>query len=278
MDQRTKGIYATIIAATIWSTAGLFIKLLSQDAFTILFYRSLFSATAFLLILGKQALYINKLTVIGALFYAPLIFCFVTSTKLTSAANAIFIQYAAPAYVLILEPYLLKTKLRRIDIFTVILCIFGLLLFLMDEFEKPDNLLGIGLAFISGIMWTGLVLSQRKNEAKYQGGSIFYGNIIVILFMIPWFQASPYPQGTELVYLLYLGFVQLGLGFILFTYGQRHIPAIDSSLIAMIEPLLSPIWVILGYGEVPSVWAFVGGGIILSSLIFRMIWVRRLGT
>jgi drug/metabolite transporter (DMT)-like permease len=96
--------------------------------------------------------------------------------------------------------------------------------------------------------------------------------------MIPWFQASPYPQGTELVYLLYLGFVQLGLGFILFTYGQRHIPAIDSSLIAMIEPLLSPIWVILGYGEVPSVWAFIGGGIILSSLIFRMIWVRRLGT
>jgi len=277
MDQRTKGIYATIIAATIWSTAGLFIKLLSQDAFTILFYRSLFSATAFLLILGKQALYVNKLTVIGALFYAPLIFCFVTSTKLTSAANAIFIQYAAPAYVLILEPYLLKTKLRRIDIFTVIFCIFGLLLFLMDEFEKPENLLGIGLAFISGIMWTGLVLSQRKNEPKYQGGSIFYGNIIVILCMIPWFQASPYPQGTELVYLLYLGFVQLGLGFILFTYGQRHIPAIDSSLIAMIEPLLSPIWVIIGYGEVPSVWAFVGGGIILSSLIFRMIWVRRLG-
>jgi drug/metabolite transporter, DME family len=275
VDQRTKGIYATIIAAIIWSTAGLFIKLLTQDAFTILFYRSLFSATAFLVILGRNALYINKLTIIGALFYAPLIFCFVTSTKLTSAANAIFLQYAAPAYVLLLEPYLLKTKLKRIDILTVVLCIFGLLLFFMDQFEKPENWLGMLLAVFSGFMWTGLVLSQRKNEPKYQGGSIFYGNIIVIICMIPWFKAAPYPQGTELIYLLFLGFVQLGLGFILFTYGQRHIPAIDSSLIAMIEPLLNPVWVIIGYGEVPSMWAFIGGGVILSSLIVRMLWVRR---
>lgn len=276
MDNKTKGIYATILAALIWSTAGLFIKLLSQDAFTILFYRSLFSAIAFLIILRKEALYINKLTVIGALFYAPLIFCFVTSTKLTSAANAIFLQYAAPAYVLILEPYFLKTKLKKIDILTVILCLGGMLLFFMDQFEKPENWLGMALAIVSGFMWTGLVLSQRKNEAKYQGGTIFYGNLIVVLCMIPWFKSSPYPQGIELVYLIYLGFVQLGIGFLLFTYGQRHIAAIDSSLIAMIEPLLNPVWVVIGYGERPSQWAIVGGAIILLTLITRMIWVRKM--
>ncbi len=275
VDNKTKGIYATLLAALIWSTAGLFIKLLTQDAFTILFYRSLFSAIAFLVILGKKALYINKLTVIGALFYAPLIFCFVTSTKLTSAANAIFLQYAAPAYVLLLEPYFLKTKLKRIDILTVVLCIGGLLLFFMDQFERPENWLGMALAVVSGFMWTGLVLSQRKNEAKYQGGTIFYGNLIVVLGMIPLFKSSPFPQGTELIYLLYLGFVQLGIGFILFTYGQRHIAAIDSSLIAMIEPLLNPIWVVIGYGEKPSFWALIGGGVILVTLIVRMIWVRK---
>jgi drug/metabolite transporter, DME family len=276
MDNHTKGIVATIVAAFIWSTAGLFVKLLPQDAFTILFYRSLFSSIAFFVILRGKALLINKWTIFGALAYAPLVFCFVTSTKMTSAANAIFLQYAAPAYILILEPYFFKTKLRRIDVITVIACLVGMVLFFFEQFEQPDNLTGIILALMAGFFLAALLLIQRKNDPDYQPGAIFYGNIIVVICMYPWFSASPYPQGIELGYLAFLGFIQLGLGFVLFTYGQRYINAIESSLLAMIEPMLNPLWVMIGYGEYPSRWAYLGGAIILSSLVIRLLLIRRM--
>jgi drug/metabolite transporter (DMT)-like permease len=149
-----------------------------------------------------------------------------------------------------------------------------MLLFFFEQFERPENLTGIILALMAGLFLAGLLLIQRKNHPDYQAGSIFYGNLIVVACMFPWFKASPYPQGIELVYLIFLGFIQLGLGFVLFTYGQRYISAIESSLLAMIEPLLNPIWVMIGYGEYPSKWAYVGGFIILSSLIIRLLYVR----
>lgn len=274
MDNRLKGTYATIIAALLWSTAGLFIILLPQDAFSILFYRSLFAALTFAAILGSGVFKYNKLTIIGTFFYTGVVMCFVTSTKMVGAANAIFLQYAAPAYVLVAEPFLFKTKMKRIDIITVGLCIIGLLLFFVDQFETPKSWLGTMIAVFSGFMWTGLVLSQSRNTKEYQGGTIFYGNILVLIITIPWVLKSGLPNGIEMTYLAYLGVIQLGIGFYLFTYGQRHISVIDSSLIAMLEPLLNPVWVLVGTGQIPTYWALIGGMIILGSLVYRLVFLK----
>ena len=271
---RSIAILLTILAAIFWSTGGLFIKLLPQDAFTILFYRSFYAALLFILIFGKKVFVYNKLSLISSLFYAPLLIAFVTSTKLTTAANAIFLQYTAPAFVLLLEPYFLCTKLKKINVLTVVFCFFGMTLFFVGQYTRPDNWLGIWIALINGFILTGLIISQKMNKPEFQPGAIFLGNILVCLITLPWFIANPLPSLTENNFLMILGFGQLGLGFALFLYGQKHLPAIESSLIAMLEPILNPVWVFIGYGENPGYWAILGGLVIIASLCFRLYWIE----
>lgn len=273
-DQRRTAILLTILAAILWSTGGLFIKLLPQDAFTILFYRSLYAGLIFLVIFGKRLFKFNRLSIISALFYAPLLIAFVSATKLTTAANAIFLQYIAPAFVLILEPYFLRTKLKKINIFTVVICFVGMAMFFVEHLTTPDNWLGIWVALLSGFILTGLLITQKMNEAEYQPSAVFIGNILVCLITIPWFLDAPLPSFAENNYLMILGFGQLGLGFALFLYGQKYLPAIESSLIAMLEPILNPVWVFIGYGEFPGYWAITGGLVIIAALVFRLYWIE----
>ena len=271
---RRVAILMTIMAAILWSTGGLFIKLLPQDALTILFYRSLYAGLIFILIFGKKLFVFNKLSIISSLFYAPLLIAFVTSTKLTTAANAIFLQYTAPAFVLLLEPYFIRTKLKKINIFTVIVCFVGMALFFVEQLSTPDNWLGIWIALLSGVILTGLLITQKMNKAEFQPGAVFLGNIIVCIVTLPWFIDAPLPSLTENNYLMILGFGQLGLGFALFLYGQKHLPAIESSLIAMLEPILNPVWVYIGYGEYPGNWAVIGGLVIIAALVIRLYWIE----
>jgi len=271
---RRFGIMMTILAAILWSTGGLFIKLLSLDAFTILFYRSFYAAVIFLIVFRKALFRFNKLSFISVLFYAPLLIAFVTSTKLTTAANAIFLQYTAPAFVLLFEPYFVRTKLTKINIFTVIVCFAGMCLFFVDQFSRPDNWLGISIAFINGLILAAFLITQKMNKPEFQPGAVFWGNIAVCVITLPWFWKNGFPTMQENNYLMILGFGQLGLGFILFLYGQKYLPAIECSLISMLEPLLNPVWVLIGYGENPGYWALCGGLTIIAALIFRLYWIE----
>ncbi|MBP9196513.1 MAG: DMT family transporter [Saprospiraceae bacterium] len=273
-SHRRFGIIMTILAATLWSTGGLFIKLLPLDAFTILFYRSFYAAVIFIIIFRKSLFRFNKLSLVSILFYAPLLIAFVTSTKLTTAANAIFLQYTAPAVVLLLEPYFVRTKLTKINIFTVAVCFAGMCLFFVEQFSRPDNWLGIWIAFFNGLILAGFLIIQKMNKPEFLPGAVFLGNIVVCLITLPWFIENPFPTFQENNFLMILGFGQLGLGFALFLFGQKYLPAIESSLISMLEPLLNPVWVFIGYGENPGYWAMVGGLVIIAALIFRLYWIE----
>jgi drug/metabolite transporter, DME family len=273
-EQRNRAILYTVIAALLWSVSGVFIKLLSQDAFTILFYRSFFAAIMFGIIFRKDVLKVTKYTIIGCLFYVPLLVSYVVSTKLTTAANAIFLQYIAPALILLIEPLLLKTKLTKVNIWTVILCMAGMCLFFIDQLTAPDNWLGIFLAIFSGFMLAGITIVQKMNTPSGQVASVFWGNILVCITTSYWFVTSPLPQNVEMIYLVILGVGQLGLGYIFFLKGQRHLSATESSLISMLEPILNPVWVVIGYGEVPGIWALAGGLLIILTLIVRMFVVK----
>lgn len=275
MSTHTKAILLTVAAAILWSTGGLFVKLLSLDAFTILFYRSFYAAVLFLIIFRKQLVKVNRQTFVSVLFYAPLLICFVSATKLTTAANAIFLQYTAPAFILILEPFFARTKLLKINVITVVLTFLGMVLFFFDDFSSPDNMLGILLALAGGVVLTGLLISQKLNHPDYQPGAVFWGNMLVCLITLPWAMQNPWPDVQQNTYLMILGFGQLGLGFALFVYGQKHLPAIESSLISMLEPVLNPLWVVIGYGEIPGFFAVTGGLIIVITLIFRILYIHK---
>jgi drug/metabolite transporter, DME family len=274
ISDKNRGIMYCVIAAICWSTGGLFVKILPQDAFTILFYRSFFTVVFFLIVLREKVFKINQYSLLTALFYAPMMICFVNATKLTSAANAIFLQSTSVAYVLLLEPFILRTKLLKIDIITVVLCFIGMLLFLINGLDIQASNAGIWIAMLSGLVSAGMILTQKKNTSEFVPSGIVMGNLIVVLFTIGSFKSSPYPSTNEWLIFMFLGFIQLGLGFLLFSIGQRFISAIESSLIGIIEPIMNPIWVMLGYGEIPSFMSLIGGTLIIVSIMAKLFYEK----
>ncbi len=268
-----KGIGAVVIASVSWSTGGLFVKLLPFNAMTILFYRSLFAGVLFAVVYRREILMVNKLSWIASGFYALLLISFVSATKLTTAANAIFLQYTAPIYVLLLEPRLFGLKMQRVNIVTIVACVVGMGLFFSDNLQGGGGL-GNVIALCSGLFLAGLLLSQRMNDHKHYISAVFWGNVWIILLGFPFFMAAPIPKIVQNGMLLFLGFVQIGLGYLLFTYGLKRTLAIESALLAMIEPVLNPVWVWIGFGEQPSIQALVGGSIIITALVIRIIVIE----
>jgi drug/metabolite transporter (DMT)-like permease len=265
-----RGTLATVLAALAWSTGGLFIKLLPQDAFTILFYRSLYAMIVFGLVYRRTVLVTNARTWWTSAIYAGLLLTFVVATKLTTAANAIFLQYTGTAWVLVLEPLLFRIPLRRINLITVVITFLGMGLFLLEDVDLSGGW-GLLIAAVSGVLLAGLFLGQRHNGERERIAAIFWGNLWVVLIGLPFWWQSPPATGSEHAMLAFLGVVQIGIGYLLFTYGIQRIPAVDAALIAMLEPVLNPVWVFLGYGERPGYWAAVGGAIIILALTGRTL-------
>lgn len=274
MSEHQKGIIAIIIAALLWSTGGLFIKLISLDAYQLSFYRSIFSALTFIILFRKQVFVLNFAVLLNGLFYTGILILFVVATKLTTAANAIFLQYTAPIYVLILEPLLLKTKLQRLNIISVILAFIGMSLFFVGEIS-PSHLEGNLIALLSGICFAAFLLGIRKSDENYRVPAIFWGNIFITILCFN----SVFPEFNidlkNFLMVAYLGIFQIGLAYAIFTYSIKRIEGIEAALIAMIEPVMNPIWVFFGYGEKPSPFAIIGGLIILSTIAVRTIVTER---
>ncbi|HEY7751341.1 MAG TPA: EamA family transporter, partial [Ignavibacteriaceae bacterium] len=173
-----KGLLYVIIAAVLWSSGGLFIKLISLNAMQLSFFRAGVAAITFALIFRKRILIFNKLSLLNSVFYSLVLLSFVMSTKMTTAANAIFLQATAPIYVLIFEPIINKTKYELSNILTVGVCFLGMLLFFVGELQ-PGHMEGNIIALFSGIMFAAFFLGMKKNDIKHQQSSIFFGNVLV---------------------------------------------------------------------------------------------------
>ena len=152
-----------LIAVSIWSTGGLFIKLTSLDAYQVTFFRSLLAGLTVALLTFRQGLRINGFGILTSVIYATLLFLFVWATKKTTAANAIFLQYTAPVYILILAPFVIGEKFRWRDLVTVIFCIGGMSLFFVGKLEISDYQGNIAALF-SGV-FLGLYIMLLKHPA-----------------------------------------------------------------------------------------------------------------
>lgn len=271
--EHRKGILAIIMAAVFWSTGGVFVKLLPQDAYTILSYRSLLAALLFFVIFRRQVFQMNGWGWLNALFYCFLVLSFVVSTKMTTAANAILLQYTGTVWVLLAEPYFFKVKMERVNVVTIICCLLGMVILVYGDLGS-GSMMGNLIAFLSGFLMAALYVGQRLNGPERQTGSIFWGNIMMAGIGLPWLLQSPVPTLAEAGMLAWLGIFQLGMGFVLFTYGLKRVLAIEASLLAMLEPMLNPLWVLIFYKEKPSSGAIIGGIIIILALVGRMVWLE----
>jgi len=274
IPEHRKGIFAIVIAALLWSTGGLFIKLIPLEALQISGVRSVFAAATFFALYRKECFHINPMSFVSGIFYAGILILFVLATKMTTAANAIFLQYTAPIYVLLLEPLLLKTKLRPINIITIVVTFIGMGLFFVGRLSA-GNMFGNILALFSGVAFAGFLLSMRKNHDDHQIASIFWGNIIVILFCSPHVVTITTLSMKTISMIAFLGIVQIGIAYAAFSYGLKKVEAIEASLISIIEPVLNPIWVFIGYGEQPTPFAILGGIVILITITIRSYIIER---
>ena len=263
-----KGILAVLASALLWSTGGLFIKLISLNAFQLSGLRSVFAALVFIILFKKKLLEVNGYTFINASFYAGILILFVIATKMTSAANAIFLQYTAPIYVLFLEPLINKTKYEIINVVTIVFCFAGMILFFVGELS-PGHMEGNIIALLSGIAFAAFLIGMRKNRPEYQFSSIFYGNILIAIICLPSIFSIEQFTLPDFGMIAFLGIFQIGLAYAIFSYGLKRVYAIEASLISMIEPVLNPVWVFIWYGEVPAYLAIVGGIIIVSAISLR---------
>ncbi len=270
LSEHQKGFIAVFITAILWSSGGLFIKLISLDAMELSFFRCLIAAIVFALLFGKKLFAFNRFTFVNAGFYAIVLTTFVIATKTTTAANAIFLQSTAPIYVLIFEPLINKTSYERINIITVAVCFIGMIFFFLGEIS-PGHLEGNLVALLSGVMFAALFLGLRKNGKEYQQSSIFYGNIIVTLICIPFILDLKPLSFSDVWMVTFLGVFQIAFAYAFFSYGLKRIIAVEASIIGMLEPVLNPIWVFIGYGEAPSGWAIIGGMIIISAIVVKTL-------
>ena len=268
-----------LIAVLMWSTGGLFIKLTSLDAFAVNFGRSLFAAITVALFTYKKGLRLDRFTILTSFLYAGTLSCFVYANKNTTAANAIFLQYTAPIYILMLAPFVLKEKFRLKDLFTVFFCLIGMSLFFVGQFDT-EALTGNLAALLSGLFFGLYFIFLRHPSSlaiRNPALSVFYGNVLIVILMIP-LDAPNLPTQIGLIGLkdilaiLFLGVFQIGIAYLLFTKGiAAGVRSLDASIIGFIEPLLNPVWVFLFVGEQPSNWAILGGAIIIATVMIHTL-------
>ncbi len=277
-------IWSVVCAVLLWSIGGLFIKWTSVSGYEVNLGRCFFAAITIALLTRFKALKADKFTILTAIFYVGALSFFALANKKTTAANAIFLQYTAPIYILIFAPFILKEKFRWSDLITVAICLIGMTLFFVDsapntELSADSQFIGNLLALCSGVSLGGYILLLRHPKALNQNpaSSVFYGNIFACLVMIPFIVPNPSVWGEkDLIAVIILGVFQIGLAYFLFTYGVTHgVRSLDASIIGFLEPLLNPLWVFLFLGETPSRWAYVGGAIIISAIIFHTIFSSR---
>src|SRR5688500_7416930 len=263
-----------LAAAFLWSTGGLFIKWTSLSGLELSSYRSLFALITVAFVTRREGFNLNSLTAAAAILYAALVILFVMPTKQTTAANALFLQYSAPVHLLILQPLVFKEQFRARDLITVLVCIGGLALFFVGQ-RRPQDVTGNLMALPSGLFFAIYFLLLRHPRAREvsRASSVIYGNLLVVLVCAPWGVAALGSVGRhDLLSVMYLGVIQLGLSYVLFTVGMaRGVRSLDAGIICYIEPVLNPVWVFLVLGERPARWALIGGAIIITAVVIHML-------
>ena len=271
---KSSALFFVLAAALLWSTGGLFIKWTTLSGLELSFGRSLFAAITVALFTRHEGFGINRLTAVASVLYAALLLLFVLATKQTTAANAIFLQYTAPVYLLILEPLVYKEKFRSRDLITVLVCLAGMTLFFVGKL-RPQDVTGNLLALASGLCFALYVLLLRHAKARTvnRASSVIYGSLLLVIFAAPaGLAAIPRLTRHDVLVVLYLGVVQIGLAYTLFTVAMaRGVRSLDAGIIGYIEPVLNPIWVFLVLGEKPSGWALLGGVIIIVAVVSHML-------
>ena len=273
-SQKSRAILAMVLCAVLWSTGGIFIKLIPWHPLVIAGFRSLIAAGVFFIYMRymKTSFVINKYSVLCGFFLSGTFIFFISSNKLTTSANAIALQYTAPIFILILSTIIFKQKFRLGDILAVSITTLGISLFFLDKLSG-GYLLGNILAIMAGLFFASMFISTGRADENARMSGILLGHLFTALVGIPFIFFNPTPVNTtSLLCILALGIFQLGIPYVLYGIAIRQCSPLACSLICAIEPLLNPFWVFIFVGEIPGFYSLIGCAVVISSVVGWCIW------
>lgn len=269
--EHSKSVVLLLVAAVGWSLGGVLLKSVDWPPLAVGGGRGLIAALFLLAACRGRLRFTWSPLQIGAAFaYAGCTLLFAAATKLTTAANAILLQYIAPVWVALLGAWVLKERPTLLDWATIAVALGGMAVFLYDGLQL-NNLTGIMLAIASGVFFAAMTILLRLQKDGSPVESIILGNLIGFLVGLPFMVGVPLPSGTGLGALLLLGIFQLGVPYLLYARAIKHVTALEAVLIPVIEPILNPIWVMLALGEKPTPLALAGGAVVLGAVTLRAV-------
>jgi drug/metabolite transporter (DMT)-like permease len=259
--------------AVLWSFGGVLIKSVPWNPLAIAGVRSLIALPVLLAAARRNPLPRSGDEAWGAAAYALTVISFVSATKLTTAANAILLQYTAPVWVVLFGRLLLGERVKRFDLAAIAVTFCGMGLFFMDRLSL-SGAGGNALAILSGLAFALLAVFLRRQKNASPVSSVLLGNLLTAAIGLP-FAGPPWPDAAGWAALLLLGVFQIGLSYVLYTAAIRHVPALEAILILFVEPVLNPVWVFLVLGETPGPWAFAGGAVVIGAVLARSVLALR---
>ena len=265
---RKNAILMLLFAGVLWSLGGLLIKSIPWHPLAISGLRGGIAAIVIYAFSKDRKIIITYEKLFAACLYTLVVTLFVVANKLTTAGNAILLQYTAPVYVALFGYMFLGEKSTFIDWITIFILLGGLTLFFLDDLSF-DGYLGNALAILSGMFFAALTISLRKQKNHNPSDSVLLGNILTLIIGLPLIISETSFNLHSIILILILGTIQLGVPYILYTTAIKHVTALDAIIFPVVEPILNPILVFFILGETLGPWAFLGGALVLGSVVLR---------
>lgn len=270
---RLKAIIYIVIAAILLSTGGIILKYVDMNPMAIASSRGLISAIVVWIYLKKPNFTFSKPQVIGAFSYAMMVIGFIIANKLTTATNAVVLQFTAPIWIVILGVWILKEKAYWYDIASIVIVSAGMVLFFIDD-VGGGTLIGNMVAILSGVALATSTIGMRLQKEGSPVETTLLGHIITVAIGFPFLFGAEFTT-TNLIGIFLLGTFQLGIAYILYATAVKYLSAIEVILIMFLEPILNPIWVMLIHGETPTKFSLIGGTVVILTVASRSIIVSK---
>lgn len=258
-----------VAASLMWSLGGVFVKAADCSPVALTGVRCITAALVFGLLCGKARRPTSAVQVgAGAAFFL-MAAAFAAATRLTTAANAVVLQFTAPIFVAALSALCLGEKPTARELAASAAVGVGIFFCFAGDVAE-GALLGDAVALLSGFCYAVFILLSRRQKDAEPAGSLFIGNLLGAFFCLPWVltaQMSTADVGIGILFGLLTG----SLGFIFFAKAIRHISALAAVLFASLDPVLNPVWVMLFLGETPPAESFIGTAVIVVSLFVKSL-------
>lgn len=270
---RVKAMIYIVIAATLLSTGGIILKYVDMNPMAIASSRGLVSAIVVWLYLKKPNFTFSKPQVIGAFSYSMMVTGFIVANKLTTATNAVVLQFTAPIWIVILGVWFLKEKAYWYDLVCIAVVSGGMILFFIDD-VGGGTVMGNIVAIFSGLALAGATIGMRLQKEGSPVETTLLGHLMTVLIGLPFVFSASFTT-ANIIGIFLLGAFQLGIAYILYATAVKYLTALEVILIMFLEPILNPIWVMLIHGETPSKFSLLGGTIVILTVAIRSIIVSK---